>query len=83
MRPVVIEAVGDITFGEQVGGAIASYGAAYPWTYVARTLRAADITIGNLETAVTTRGAPQTSSTCSAASPRHCFRSRASPASTY
>ena len=58
VRPLVIEAVGDITFGEQVGGAIASYGAAYPWTYVARTLRAADITIGNLETAVTTRGAP-------------------------
>jgi poly-gamma-glutamate synthesis protein (capsule biosynthesis protein) len=58
VRPLVIEAVGDITFGEQVGGAIASYGAAYPWTYVARTLRAADITIGNLETAVTTGGAP-------------------------
>jgi Bacterial capsule synthesis protein PGA_cap len=56
VRPVVIEAVGDITFGEQVGTTIAQYGAAYPWTYVARTLRAADITVGNLETAVSTRG---------------------------
>jgi poly-gamma-glutamate capsule biosynthesis protein CapA/YwtB (metallophosphatase superfamily) len=58
VRPVVVEAVGDITFGEQVGTAIARYGAAYPWTYVARTLRAADITIGNLETAVSTLGSP-------------------------
>jgi poly-gamma-glutamate synthesis protein (capsule biosynthesis protein) len=52
VRPVVIEAVGDITFGEQVG----QYGPTYPWTNVARTLRAADITVGNLETSVSTRG---------------------------
>ena len=52
VRPVVIEAVGDITFGEQVG----QYGATYPWTNVARTLRTADITVGNLETSVSTRG---------------------------
>jgi poly-gamma-glutamate synthesis protein (capsule biosynthesis protein) len=56
VRPVVIEAVGDITFGEQVGPTIAAYGPRYPWLKVARTLRAADITIGNLETAVSTRG---------------------------
>jgi poly-gamma-glutamate synthesis protein (capsule biosynthesis protein) len=56
VRPVVVDAVGDITFGEQVGPAIARYGGAYPWRYVARTLRAADVTIGNLETAVSTRG---------------------------
>ncbi len=52
VRPVVIEAVGDITFGEQVG----QYGATYPWTNVAPTLRTADITVGNLETSVSTRG---------------------------
>jgi poly-gamma-glutamate synthesis protein (capsule biosynthesis protein) len=58
VRPLLIDAVGDITFGEQVGTAIGQYGGAYPWTYVARTLRAADITIGNLETSVSRRGTP-------------------------
>lgn len=56
VRPVTIDAVGDITFGEQVGPALGRYGAAYPWTYVAPTLRSADVTVGNLETAVSTRG---------------------------
>ncbi|HVY45461.1 MAG TPA: CapA family protein [Minicystis sp.] len=56
VRPVRLAAVGDVTFGEQVGPAIAEHGAAYPWTYVAPTLRAADITTGNLETSVSTRG---------------------------
>ena len=56
VRPVTLDAVGDITFGEQVGPAIAAHGAAYPWTYVARTLRSADIATGNLETSVSTRG---------------------------
>jgi poly-gamma-glutamate capsule biosynthesis protein CapA/YwtB (metallophosphatase superfamily) len=57
VRPVVVEAVGDITFGEQVGPAVARFGAAYPWKYVAGALRGADVTVGNLETAVSTRGA--------------------------
>jgi hypothetical protein len=39
VRPVVVEAVGDITFGEQVGPAISVHGARYPWTYVAPALR--------------------------------------------
>ncbi len=56
VRPVVLDAVGDVTFGEQVGPTIARLGGAYPWTNVAATLRHADITIGNLETAVSTRG---------------------------
>ena len=56
VRPVTVDAVGDITFGEQVGPAIAAHGGAYPWTFVAPTLRVADITIGNLETAVSMRG---------------------------
>jgi poly-gamma-glutamate capsule biosynthesis protein CapA/YwtB (metallophosphatase superfamily) len=56
VRPLVLAAVGDITFGEQVGPAVAQYGGRYPWTGVAATLRAADITTGNLETSVSTRG---------------------------
>jgi poly-gamma-glutamate synthesis protein (capsule biosynthesis protein) len=58
VRPVRIAAVGDITFGEQVGPAIERYGAKYPWTHVAHTLNAADVTTGNLETAVSLRGTP-------------------------
>jgi hypothetical protein len=56
VRPLTLDAVGDITFGEQVGPAIARYGPAYPWTGVAATLRGADVTTGNLETAVSERG---------------------------
>jgi Bacterial capsule synthesis protein PGA_cap len=56
VRPVTLDAVGDITFGEQVGPALERYGAAYPWAFVARTLHEADVTVGNLETAVSTRG---------------------------
>jgi poly-gamma-glutamate capsule biosynthesis protein CapA/YwtB (metallophosphatase superfamily) len=56
VRPLVLAAVGDVTFGEQVGPAVAEYGGAYPWTGVAGTLRAADVTVGNLETSVSTRG---------------------------
>jgi poly-gamma-glutamate synthesis protein (capsule biosynthesis protein) len=54
----VLAAVGDVTFGEQVGPAVLAYGGAYPWTSVARTLRAADVTVGNLETSISTRGSP-------------------------
>jgi poly-gamma-glutamate synthesis protein (capsule biosynthesis protein) len=56
VRPLELDAVGDVTFGEQVGPAIADHGGAYPWTFIAPTLRAADITVGNLETAASTRG---------------------------
>ena len=59
VRPLVLDAVGDITFGEQVGPALAAYGNAYPWLGVARELRSADLTVGNLETAVSTRGEAQ------------------------
>jgi poly-gamma-glutamate synthesis protein (capsule biosynthesis protein) len=57
VRPVVLNAVGDITFGEQVGPTLAARGARYPWINVASALRSADITTGNLETSVSTRGA--------------------------
>ncbi|HZP73207.1 MAG TPA: CapA family protein [Gaiellaceae bacterium] len=56
VRDLVLEAVGDITFGEQVGPAIAEHGPDYPWALIAPTLRRADITTGNLETSVSTRG---------------------------
>jgi capsule synthesis protein PGA_cap len=56
VRPVSLDAVGDVTFGEDVGPAVASHGGAYPWAFVGSTLRSADITVGNLETAVSTRG---------------------------
>jgi poly-gamma-glutamate capsule biosynthesis protein CapA/YwtB (metallophosphatase superfamily) len=58
VRPVVLNAVGDITFGEQVGSVLATRGARYPWIFVASQLRSADITTGNLETSVSRRGAP-------------------------
>jgi hypothetical protein len=58
IRPVTVAAVGDITFGEQVGTTLARLGGRYPWTSVAPILRRADVATGNLETAVSLRGTP-------------------------
>ena len=58
IRPVTLAAVGDITFGEQVGPTLDRLGGRYPWTSVASVLRRADIATGNLETAVSLRGTP-------------------------
>jgi hypothetical protein len=58
IRPVTLTAVGDITFGEQVGPTLDRLGGRYPWTSVAPLLRRADVTIGNLETSVSSRGTP-------------------------
>jgi poly-gamma-glutamate synthesis protein (capsule biosynthesis protein) len=58
VRPLVLRAVGDIMLGERVGASIARHGGRHPWTAVAATLRDADIAVGNLETAVSTRGVP-------------------------
>jgi Bacterial capsule synthesis protein PGA_cap len=66
VRPLLLDAVGDITFGEQVGPAVLRYGGAYPWAAVAGTLRRADITAGNLETSISRAGA--------AASKKYAFR---------
>jgi poly-gamma-glutamate synthesis protein (capsule biosynthesis protein) len=57
-RPVLLAAVGDINLGDGPGGLIQAFGPRYPWTGTAKTLRAADVTFGNLECAVSTRGAP-------------------------
>jgi poly-gamma-glutamate capsule biosynthesis protein CapA/YwtB (metallophosphatase superfamily) len=59
IRPVTVDAVGDITFGEQVGPTLERLGGRYPWTSVAPLLRRADVTTGNLETAVSLRGTPE------------------------
>jgi poly-gamma-glutamate synthesis protein (capsule biosynthesis protein) len=56
VRPLVLDAVGDITFGEQVGPAVLAHGYRYPWRHVAAVLRRADIATGNLETSISDRG---------------------------
>jgi poly-gamma-glutamate capsule biosynthesis protein CapA/YwtB (metallophosphatase superfamily) len=58
VRPLRLAAVGDVTFGDTVGAMIRRYGPRYPWLRVARVLRRADVTIANLETAVSRRGSP-------------------------
>jgi poly-gamma-glutamate synthesis protein (capsule biosynthesis protein) len=58
VRPLRIAAVGDVNLGDRPGNAIATYGARYPWLSVAPVLRAADISIANLECSVSTRGYP-------------------------
>jgi poly-gamma-glutamate capsule biosynthesis protein CapA/YwtB (metallophosphatase superfamily) len=57
-RPVLLAAVGDVNLGDGPGELIAAHGPRYPWTGTARVLRSADIAFGNLECAVSTRGAP-------------------------
>ena len=52
VRPVVLAAAGDVTFG---AGAMAR-GPVFPWTGIGATLRAADIATANLEGAISTRG---------------------------
>jgi hypothetical protein len=58
VRPLVLAAVGDVTFGDGVLTAIQRHGARYPWLSVAPVLRSADLAVANLEGAVSTRGAP-------------------------
>ena len=58
VRPLRLAAVGDVNLGDRVGTAISTFGVRYPWLSVAPVLRAADITIANLECAVSTRGSP-------------------------
>ena len=58
VRPVALAAVGDVNLGDRTTAAISAHGAAYPWARVASLLRPADLTIANLECAVSTRGTP-------------------------
>lgn len=58
VRPLILAAVGDVTFGARVRDAIRAFGPRYPWLDVAPVLREADIATANLETAVSMRGSP-------------------------
>ena len=58
VRPLRLAAVGDVMFSEAVGRALAAHGAAHPWAAAGPLLRGADLATANLETAVSTRGAP-------------------------
>jgi poly-gamma-glutamate capsule biosynthesis protein CapA/YwtB (metallophosphatase superfamily) len=53
---LTITAVGDICFASAPGRLIASKGPKAPFAYVASTLRDADLTLGNLECALSKRG---------------------------
>jgi hypothetical protein len=57
-RDVTLSAVGDINLGDGPGLVMTQRGLRYPWTGVARALRRTDISFGNLECAVSTRGSP-------------------------
>ncbi|QPC46848.1 CapA family protein [Mangrovibacillus cuniculi] len=54
--PFVVSFVGDVMMDWSVKGAIEKYGPDFPWKDVTPILSASDISIANLETAVTTRG---------------------------
>jgi poly-gamma-glutamate capsule biosynthesis protein CapA/YwtB (metallophosphatase superfamily) len=55
---IAISFVGDILLASTVGQLIDREGPDAPWVGVAEALRAADLTVGNLETAVATSGTP-------------------------
>jgi hypothetical protein len=56
-RNVTLASVGDVNLGNGPGAYIARFGVRYPWKSVAPVLRRADVAFGNLECAVSTRGA--------------------------
>lgn len=58
-KKLVICLVGDVMLASGVGEAITANGPDYPWTDTAEILKESDITIANLECAVSTQGAPE------------------------
>jgi poly-gamma-glutamate capsule biosynthesis protein CapA/YwtB (metallophosphatase superfamily) len=56
VRPVVLAAVGDVNLGDRIDTGIRTVGPDGPWKPAAPVLRAADLTVANLECAVSTRG---------------------------
>jgi poly-gamma-glutamate capsule biosynthesis protein CapA/YwtB (metallophosphatase superfamily) len=58
-QPITIKFTGDILLDSAVGYDIERYGVDYPFEKVASLLKDADLTVGNLETSVSTRGTPQ------------------------
>ncbi len=59
VRPLILDAVGDINLGDGPGAMIDQFGPGYPWQSVGPTLRAADLAFGNLECAVSPLGSAQ------------------------
>ena len=57
-RPVHFVAVGDISLANPMARLMAKKGADYPFMALRSTLRGADITFGNLECCISSRGAP-------------------------
>jgi poly-gamma-glutamate capsule biosynthesis protein CapA/YwtB (metallophosphatase superfamily) len=57
VRPLRLASVGDVNLGDVPGAAIAAHGAHFPWESSGGALREADIAFGNLESAVSERGA--------------------------
>lgn len=55
-KPITVAFTGDILLDRSVGENIKKYGVDYPFREVSDTLKEADITAGNLETSVSTRG---------------------------
>jgi poly-gamma-glutamate capsule biosynthesis protein CapA/YwtB (metallophosphatase superfamily) len=53
---VILMAVGDVMLGRTIGELIETHGPAAPFLYTTDTLRSADITVGNLECPISTRG---------------------------
>lgn len=57
-RILKLIAVGDIMLSRHVGRLIDAEGSGYPWRFIAKHLRSADITFGNLESPISTGGEP-------------------------
>jgi poly-gamma-glutamate synthesis protein (capsule biosynthesis protein) len=57
-RDVTLAAFGDANFGDGVLSVMDQRGTLFPWRGVAPALRGADIAFGNLECAISNRGAP-------------------------
>ncbi len=58
-RRVTLMAVGDIMLGRTIGELIETEGITAPFCFTAETLSLADITVGNLECPISTRGTPE------------------------
>lgn len=56
---VEIAFTGDVNLGGRVGDLIRQHGPDYPWSGIDHLLRRADLTVVNLECAISTRGSPR------------------------
>ncbi|WP_408009528.1 CapA family protein [Pseudalkalibacillus sp. A8] len=59
VNPITISFTGDILLDSWVGAAIEQNGVDFPYQHTKHILQKSDITVGNLETAVSTRGTPE------------------------